>query len=639
MSTLNHEVWANPTTPLFLQSGTNVTNIAPLVLDSPDLAQATTITATTTNGGIFYAPAASGESQAYGSLSFSNAGGWALKTNGFPQLTGQVGGQGGLITTGVPLYIASPSTSGVLQLTQNSIGDPFVPASRITFEPTSINLGKQVIAQDGDGLIVQTTDGVTASITQPTQQKFVTNTYTYATTTYDFIATILPSPPNAYTTTNNVDGFVMSSSAPPIYASGVTLINPLYSPVAVSPTGTTPSSTKAIWLGTAPNITAKTMYVEFPTINAPVGTPIGVQWKQAGVYSYGAVYKNDIPLADITSSSSSTWVTSASYNFTSTGDDRVYIEISTASLPDISGYYYFNISDIAISSGTPVQTTYGSMGLNGSTIRMTNTSSGSYVEADSSAGGASLNSSPANGTSVVVTNKVRLNSATNGVEVNGSMNMLSNAISNCPSVFFTGSNSIVGSFANTLSLTASNISNVGNLNISSGNIVMSNNNILDANLITTDVLDAPNASSYIVIGNSSLGASVSNAIGIRGATGGATLSNIKYLNNDAACATGIFHYLVSFDGTKAVSAPLPPKQTISGRNNNTFGSNYAGDSFVSSVGFTLPAYSIFTYSNISSGTPYVFSNTNTIPYYYPDTGSGFSPSASTQVYSLVPIIV
>jgi len=122
-----------------------------------------------------------------------------------------------------------------------------------------------------------------------------------------------------------------------------------------------------------------------------------------------------------------------------------------------------------------------------------------------------------------------------------------------------------------------------------------------------------------------------------GLSGGGTLSNIRYINNDAACATGIFHYLVSFDGTKAVSAPLPPKQVITGRNNNTFGSNYSGDSFVSSVGFTLPAYSVFTYSNIS-GSAYTFSNTNTIPYYYPDTGAGFSPSSSSQVYSLVPII-
>ena len=126
---------------------------------------------------------------------------------------------------------------------------------------------------------------------------------------------------------------------------------------------------------------------------------------------------------------------------------------------------------------------------------------------------------------------------------------------------------------------------------------------------------------------------------MEGLAGGGTLSNIRYINNDAATNTGIFHYLVSFDGTKAVSAPLPPKQVITGRNNNTFGSNYSGDSFVSSVGFTLPAYSIFTYSNIGSGTPYVFSNTNTIPYYYPDTGAGFSPSSSAQQYSLVPIIV
>jgi len=84
--------------------------------------------------------------------------------------------------------------------------------------------------------------------------------------------------------------------------------------------------------------------------------------------------------------------------------------------------------------------------------------------------------------------------------------------------------------------------------------------------------------------------------------------------------------------------PLPPKQILTGRNNNTFGNNYSGDSYISSQGFTLPAYSIFSYSNIGSGTTTTISNNQTIPYYYTDSGPGFSPSSSAQCYSLVPII-
>jgi hypothetical protein len=175
--------------------------------------------------------------------------------------------------------------------------------------------------------------------------------------------------------------------------------------------------------------------------------------------------------------------------------------------------------------------------------------------------------------------------------------------------------------------------------MSSGSIVMSNNNLTGASNITTNNLDAINGSNNIVIGNNSLSSFIYNLGVMTGLAGGGTLSNIKYINNDAACATGIFHYLVSFDGTKAVSAPLPPKQVLTGRNNVTFGSNYSGDSFVSSVGFTLPAYSVFSYSNLSSGVTTTISNNQTIPYYYADSGPGFSPSSSSQQYSLVPIVV
>ena len=658
MTTLNHEVWANPTTPLFLQSGANANNIAPFIVKTADGTQQTAILAQsegggTYSGGIVFSPVGGTPAQSYGGLQFfKNVGleGWYLSTDGTPQIYGLSGGQGGTIVTQAPVYISGVNEASTLELTSKSVGFQQNNASRITFEPTSVNIGQQFIAENNVGLVVQTSNAVTASITSPSNVRFVTNSYITATTTYDFTAVVLPAPPNGYIGTDTpAGGFFLSSSAPPIYAGGVTYTNPALSGVGVSVTGTTPASGKAIWVGSTPNSIAKTMYIEFPPILAPVGTPISVQWKQVGQYSFGAVYKNDVLLANITASSSATtWSTSTNYTFTSTGDDRIYIEISTETLPPNVGYYYFNISDIAITTASPTQTNNGIMGMNGSTIQMSNAVSGAKVEARSSDGAAALTSSTGTGSSIVASSNIALTTTAVGANITltsptinavGTLNMNSNSISNCPSVFFTGSNSIVGSFANILTLTASNISNVGNLNISSGNIVMSNNNLTGASNITTNNLDAISGSSNIVIGNNSLSAFIYNLGVMTGLAGGGTLSNIRYINNDAATNTGIFHYLVSFDGTKAVSAPLPPKQTITGRNNNTFGSNYSGDSFVSSVGFTLPAYSIFTYSNIGSGTSYTFSNNQTIPYYYPDTGAGFSPSSSAQQYSLVPIIV
>jgi hypothetical protein len=644
MTTLNHEVWANPTTPLFLQSGANANNIAPFIVKTADGTQQTAILAQsegggTYSGGIVFSPAGGTTAQSYGGLQFfKNVGleGWYLSTDGTPQMYGLSGGQGGTIVTQAPVYISGVNEASTLELTTKSVGFQNNNASRITFEPTSVNLGQQFIAQDGQGLVVQTSNAVTASITSPSNVSFVTNSFITATTTFSFASTTLPA--QGYNGTDNPDGvFFLSSSAPPIYAGGITYTNPALSPIGLSVTGTPPASGKAIWVGSTPNSIAKTMYIEFPPILAPVGTPVSVQWKQVGQYSYGAVYKNDVLLDNITASSSATtWSTSTNYTFTSTGDDRIYIEISTETMPPNVNYYYFNISDIAITTANPTQTTNGLVGMNGSAVRMSNIFSGASVEADA-VGGASMTSSVANGTSLALTNKIRLNAPTIGVEVNGGLNMITNAISNASTIFFANTN-ISGAFSNILTLTASNVSNVGNFNISSGNIVMSNNNLLGASNVTTTNLDAPSGSSNLSIGNNSLSTFIYKLGTMTGLTGGGTISNIRYINNDAGCSSGIFHYLVSFDGTKAVSAPLPPKQTITGRNNNTFGSNYNGDSFTSSVGFTLPAYSVFTYSNLSSGVDNTFSNTNNIPYYFPDTGVGFSPSSSSQLYSLVPII-
>ena len=632
MTTENHEVWANSTTPLFLQAGAAANNLSPFSIGStptPSTAR-TTLYASPTNGGIYYGASGGTQAQAYAELQFSNSGSWAFKTNGFSQISGNAGGQGGLITTAVPIYIVSSSCNAVLQITNSSIGDPISSAGVITFEPTSINIGQQVIAQDGQGLFVQNSNASLQTLTSPSNISFISNSFTPSTSTYNFSAVVLPPLPSAYTLTDTpAGGFVLSSSVPPIWTGGVTSTIVGNSPVAVANTGTTPASGKAIWVASAPFALAKTMYIEFPTINAPVGTSISVSWKQVGVYSFGQVVKNDLPLANITSSSSTTWITSSTYTFTSTGEDDIYIEISTENLPIITGNYYFNISDIAISENIPVVTTRALMGMNGSAIRLSNSASGTYVEADNSgtgSGGVTL-SSAANGASIVLGSNIALATALAG-----------------GTITLNSSNTISQTASNTITTTATNISNVGsvtnvgNLNMSSGNIVMNNNNLTGASNISVTTINAPTSGSNLFVGAASLGVYFSNTGLISGMAGGGNFSNIRTFNNDAACATGTFHYLVSFDGTKAVSAPLPPKQTIVGRNNVTFGSNYTGDSFVSSVGFTLPANSVFSYSNLGSGTTYTQSNSNGVPTYYADGGAGFSPSSSSQQYSLIPIV-
>ena len=629
MSTLNHEVWANPTTPLFLQSGTNVTNKAPLTLASPNLSQATTITATNSNGGLYYAPNGSSSTQAYGELSFSNAGGWALKTNNITQLAGG-SDDGGYVASSVPIIVSDPKTSTALEITTNSIGaTPNNPATTIVIGSSSINIGQGVVASDGTGLLVQNSNGTGVAVHTPTTTAFATITQTPSTTTYNFAGTSLPAAPNSYVQTNTASGFVMSSDQPPTGFYGVTNTNPSASPTAVSTGGTPPSSSIGLFLATAKNILWGSEYIEFPPIISTAGTSISITWKQAGRYTYGALYKNDTLYADLTSYSSSTWVSMPTYTFTSTGDDRIYIEINNKLDTGANVYIYYNISDIAITSYTPATTTNGVVGMNGSAIRMTNGTSGSYVEADSIGGGASLNSSVANGTSVVLTNKVKLNSATNGVEVNGNLNMLGNSISNANTITATY---LVGT-SNVSTPALDNPTAVLDIGVGSSYV-----NLRRGSNVNTTLLDGV-SSGNLYIGNNSSSVSASNVYAINcvaASSGAGLMTNMRTINNSPACAGAMVQYLINHSGFHSVSMYVPPKPVARIYNNFIFGNSFTGNEFVNNQGICVPPYSEFTYSN-TGGTQVVYTNNTTTGQFFADTG--FAPSSSSQVYTLMPILV
>ena len=639
MTTLNHEVWANPTTPLFLQSGASANNTAPLSLGSTPLpsTQRTTITSTATNGGIYYGANSGTQTQAYGELSFSNAGGWALKTNNITQLTGN-GTDGGFIAASVPMLVIDPKTSTALEITTNSIGAfPNNPATTIVVGASSINIGQGVVASDGTGLLVQNSAGTSVAVHTPTTTAFASVTQTPSTTTYNFSTAPLPPSTNYYIT-NTYSGFIMSSDQPPNYASGVTNTNPSASQVAVSASGTTPSSSVGLWVGTAPSILIKSMYIEFPPILSTAGTSVSVQWKQAGLYTNGAIYKNDVLLANLSSYSSSTWITSPTYTFTSTGDDRVYIEINNTGAAPISGYYYYNISDIAITTSSPTTTTNGVVGMNGSAIRMTNGTSGSYVEADS-AGGATLASSSANGTSVVLSNNINLtagsggaitlNSTTNGVNVNGALNMGGGSVTNANTI--TGTYLVGTSNVSTPAL--DNPTAVLNIGVGSSSV-----NLYRGSNVNTTLLDGVSGGN-LYIGNNSSSVSASNVYAINcvpASAGAGLMTNMRTINNTPACAGAVIQFLNNIDGYHIGSLYIPPKPVARIYNNYIFGNSWTGNDFVNNQGITIPPYSVFTYSN-TGGSQVVYSNATSTGYFQADTG--FAPSSSTQVYTLTPILV
>ena len=640
MTTLNHEVWANPTTPLFLQSGASANNTAPLSLGSTPLpsTQRTTITSTATNGGIYYGSNSGTQTQAYGELSFSNAGGWALKTNNITQLAGG-SDDGGYVASSVPIIVSDPKTSSALEITTNSIGaTPNNPATTIVIGASSINIGQGVVASDGTGLIVQNSAGTQVAVQAPTSTAFATLTQTPSTTTYNFSGAVLPPSTNYYIT-NTYSGFIMSSDQPPSYASGVTNTNPSASQVAVSASGTTPSSSVGLWVGTAPSILIKSMYIEFPPILSTAGTSISVSWKQAGLYTNGAIYKNDTLLANLSAYSSSTWITLPTYTFTSTGDDRVYIEINNTGAAPISGYYYYNISDIAITTSSPTTTTNGVVGMNGSAIRMTNGTSGSYVEANSISGGASLNSSVANGTSVVLSNNINLtagsggaitlNSTTNGVNVNGALDMGGNSVTNANTI--TGTY-IVGT-SNVSTPALDNPTAVLDIGVGSSSV-----NLRRGSNVNTLLLDGVSGGNLYIGGNSS-SVSASNVYAINCvpvSSGAGVMTNMATINNSPACAGAVIQFLNNIGGYHIGSLYIPPKPVVRIFNNYIFGNSWVGNEFINNQGITIPPYSVFTYSN-TGGSQVVYSNATSTGYFQADTG--FAPSSSTQVYTLTPILV
>ena len=624
MSTQNHEVFYNNSTPMWLSSASALLSPARVQDSTTAPTEQTTILATSSNGGIYYGLPSGTEAQAYGELSFSNAGGWDLKTNGASQLTGT----SGKITTTDPVLVTSTKSSPTLLITNTTVGVPSTPASTITFTPSSVNIGQGVSAIDGTGLVVRNSAATQVSVQTPTSTAFATLTQTPSTTTYTFAGSSLPAAPNSYVSTSTIDGFVMSSDNPPVGLFGYTNTNPSQSPTTVSTGGTPPSSSIGLFLATAKSISWGSEYLEFPDIISTPGTTVSISWKQAGLYTYGALYKNDVLFADLTSYSSTTWVSMPTYTFTSTGDDRIYIEINNKLATGANIYIYYNISDIAITTYTPSTTTNGVVGMNGSSVRMTNGTLGSYVEADSS-GGASLVSSSANGTSVVLSNNITLNSTTNGVNVNGALNMGGNNISNANTVTATY---LVGT---------SNVSTPALDNPTAGldiGVGSSYVNLYRGSNVNTTLLDGVSGGN-LYIGNNSSSVSASNVYAINCvpvSSGGGLMTNMRTINNTPACAGANIQFLRNFSGYHIGSLYVPPKPVARIYNNFIFGNSYTGSEFISNQGITVPPYSVFTYSN-TGGTQVVYSNATTTGQFFAD--SGFAPSSSSQVYTLTPILV
>jgi hypothetical protein len=663
MTTLNHEVWANPTTPLFLQSGASASNAAPLTLVSTPFpaTRQTTITSTPTGGGgIYYAPIGSSDSQAYGYLRFANGGGWELLTNNVSQLFGYSGNIG----ANVPITISSPQSSSSLKITTTSIGVPNNPSTSVTFGNNQVFLGQHAVAQDGLGFSVTNTNDTKAGTLEPTTIAFSTSTLTPNTTTYTFSAETFPA--QGFAPSSSVEGFSITCDIPAFTNGGATYTNPSLSAVAVTTSGTPPSSGKGLYMVTTtgtPNYLGNG-YIEFPAITAPAGTTISVQWKQVGTYTYGKLYKNDVVLVDLLSLSGSSWTSSGSYTFTSSGDDRLYIQLNNFAAPLPTTNIYFNISDIAITQYSVSASTDALIGMNGSSVQMSNAASGAYVEARSSDGAAALYSSTGTGSSVVAATNIVLKTATgNAVTIDTpTLNLgtisninLSNggviAYSTSPNQMFINGGSaqylniINGGASMQMTGGAIYLSGSGGLNMNSpvymnsAALNMNNNNINGVGTIGASNVDGNGVALVVGLGSGANSVGVYNVNTLSGTltSGGGTgfnISNCKMLNLSPACPPAVLFYTGNFGAYRQLSTTLLP--ALNARMTNVFPSDFVPDNWISFDYITIPAYSVFSLTGTTSFTQ---SNTNSIPQIYSLSGHSFSPTDGGQRYSLQPILV
>jgi hypothetical protein len=638
MATLNHEVWANTTTPLFLQAGQSAVNIAPLTLRStpvPSVAQ-TTITATSSNGGIYYTPVGQGENQAFGELLFSGTG-WALKNNGVTQLAGTTG----VVSSSVPIIVADERGNDAVEITTTSVGSVSNPAANIVFEPSSINLGKNVRVQDSVGVVVQDTGLSSSAALLPNQLSLNTITQSPSTATQDFSGATLP--PAGYTTTTTAyGGYILSSDNPAAFTfGGMTYTNPSLSPKAVTFVNQ-PTSGKSIWVygGYQPDVSVGTYnsYLEFPAITAPAGTAVSVSWRQVGVYTTLWLYKNDTFVSSLAAyTSSGSWVSIPTYTFNSSGNDRLYLLVNNTGRPDRPLNTSYGFGDVSITTNVETYTPVGQVITNGSSLRLSN-AAGAYLDVATGGfnfGGGNLTIS---NNSVNQIKDLNFNQNAAGItftqspdtmNINGGSNGALNILNGTASIQFSG---------NALYFYGTSITFNNDAYFNSASLTMNGNNISNVGSIYANAADAVGAGTLTIGAGSTSNSVFLRNIGILAGTTtasggtGFTITNATSLNQSPACPPATLWYNANFAGFKLLSTHIIPANNI--RMNQAFPTGLVNPNFNGSTYITMPA---FTYILLTGGASFSFSNNTYAPVVV--SCSVFDPNDASIRYTLAPILV
>ena len=675
MSTLNHECFANGTTPLWMSAsgGGNYNSPLNVVNNLNTPTTKTTMFDTNVTGGVYFAPFSSGETQAYGEVQFDITPAVHIKTNGKDIITATPSN----VTITKPILIDNPQTTQINQITTNTIGNPANSDATIQFGTDYINLGTTAYVGSGDGVVVYSGGFSNYSEMLPQSFTFGTSATTPIPTTENFSTATIGVLGWTSQTGIPFDGYIWSSENPSGDAQGgLTLTDPAQSVKAVTNTNA-PSSGKSAWLGGFLGTAGGqyTSYLEFPPIVAPIGTQVSVTWKQAGSVFSIDLYKNDV-IAIANSGAfrpvSSNWTTPSifPYTFTSTGTDYLYLAVQN---PTGGSYTYtnYNISDIVITKQGQVETAEGGMQVDNAGVitiargepstNPTNITFISSTEIDINASDGLTNSASIGvydgGLAFNTTGRIDavagLLNITAPVNINSNaLNMNNNNIDNIGNVnanqvfaLATYTNDVYPnsgfsnvSFQSSIDLQHNNIYNCSSINNSSPGgsmnigLTTDNVNLSNGKQINTLNIDA-NYGSRLYIGYFSPRTDLSNVVNITGLAGGSpTLDGFLTYNYGAPMVQGFqLQYVVNWSGNKPNTMYVPPNANSNVFNQTIFGTGFTGADYVQTSSYILPPKSrlqLYT----SGSNFYTATNSNASPTKF--TNSAFDPNSTTQSYTL-----
>jgi hypothetical protein len=661
MSTLNHEVYANPTTPLWLSAqGGNIQATVNVVDNLVAPTTQTTVYDTGSNGGIYFHDYGGSPTTRYGELMFDKTPEVLILVNAQPKIIATTSNT--YFTT--PIEVVNQQVGQATEITTNGIRNPTgTPDAEITFGQDWVNLGTEAyVGNHGDGLVVYTPGYANYSQLRSQSVTFSTTTTSPVTSVENFATAVLPLQGWVSRTNMPFNGFIWSSDNPSGDANGgITYTDPALSTKAVTTSGQ-PTSGKGAWLAGLPQSAGGqyNSYLEFPPITAQQGTIVSVTWKHVGSVFGIALYKNE----QIAIGNSPTFVPNATawstpidlpYQFVSSGTDYLYLQVASVTGVPYT-YTTYNISDISITTQGLLYNQEGGMALAGANaVRIGSAdpaTAPTYVLVTATGVNATANDGVNQSQLILAGPSATLLSSSNvfltagsNIIANAPLNMTNNNIDFVTSLTSTGatitnlytanvyvkagfSNISVYTPIDMVSNTISNVATLISANISNAS------NVTTSNVITDTV---NSTSTYLTIGATTNAVKLSNTTEIDGKTGvGSILNNFISANGGAPLTQGFqLQYVTNISGFRFATAYIPPCAIASISNDVMFGSGFSGTDYVQTTAYVLPPRSELRV--LSGGSVIeVKTNISAVPTRFPSTV--FSPSSSSQSYTLLPII-